>query len=76
MIIKFTGDDVSLYAYETRPEATFRYFQLEKEHPDSDIVLVKAETFDSVRNAFRNYFSDATDFVRLVESGIQKIKNQ
>lgn len=76
MILKFTGDDVVLYAYETRPEATQHYFQLEKLHPESDIVLVKAETLDSVKNAFRNYFSDVTDFVRLIETGIKKLKSR
>jgi hypothetical protein len=48
-------------------------FELEKEFPDSDVVLVRADTSDDVRLAFRNYFSDARDFIRLMEEGCAKL---
>jgi len=41
--------------------------------PDCDMVLVRADTGDEVRLAFKNYFSDATDFIRLVEAGCQAL---
>lgn len=41
-------------------------FRLEKEFPGMDIVLVKADTNEEIRMAFKNYFSDAKDFVRLI----------
>jgi len=48
-------------------------FELEREMPDRDIVLVRADTGDEVRIAFRNYFSDARDFIKLVEDGYAKL---
>jgi len=48
-------------------EAVAKLFVLEKERPESDIVLVRAGSSDAIRLAFRNYFSDAQDFIRLVE---------
>lgn len=48
-------------------------FDLEKQFPDQDIVLVKADRSDDVRLAFKNYFSDARDFIKLVESGCEKL---
>lgn len=43
--------------YRDAPEALRALFQLEKQMPDRDIVLVRADTSDEVRLAFRNYFS-------------------
>ncbi len=36
-------------------------------------MLVRADTSDDVRLAFKNYFSDARDFIRLVEAGCSKL---
>jgi putative GTP pyrophosphokinase len=44
-------------------EATEAYFRLERDNPGDDIVLVSADTFEEVRVAFRNYFSDPRDFL-------------
>lgn len=44
-------------------------FDLERRTGATDIVLVRADTSDEVRLAFRNYFSDARDFIRLIERG-------
>lgn len=49
-------------------EALRSLFLLEKAEPASDIVLVRADTSDQVRLAFRNYFSDASEFIRMIES--------
>jgi len=48
-------------------------FLLEKEMPGTDIVLVRADTSDEVRLAFKNYFSDARDFIHLIERGCEKL---
>lgn len=48
-------------------------FELEKRMPDRDIVLVRADTSDDVRLAFRNYFTDAREFVRLLDSACTKL---
>jgi len=57
-------------------EALRNLFQLEKEMPGRDIVLVKADTSEEVRFAFKNYFSDARDFIRWVEEGCRKLSGK
>lgn len=61
--------DVETRDYRDATEALRALFDLEKQYPDQDIVLVKADTSDEVRLAFKNYFSDATDFIEFVERG-------
>lgn len=51
-------------------------FELEKKMPDRDIVLVRADTSEEVRLAFRNYFSDAREFVRLVDGACTKLSGR
>lgn len=51
-------------------------FELEKEMPDRDIVLVRADTSEEVRLAFRNYFTDAREFVRLVDAACAKLSGR
>jgi ppGpp synthetase/RelA/SpoT-type nucleotidyltranferase len=51
-------------------------FELEKNMPDRDIVLVRADTSEDVRLAFRNYFSDAREFVRLVDAACTRISGR
>ena len=50
-------------------------FELEKRLPESDIVLVRADSNEEVRLAFRNYFSDAREFVHLVDHGCTKLSD-
>jgi putative GTP pyrophosphokinase len=71
-ILIFSQDgELEIKTYRDSPEALRALFQLEKEHPGKDIVLVKADTSEEVRFAFKNYFSDAQDFISLVENGCQ-----
>lgn len=53
-----------------------RLFELEKNMPDKDIVLVGSTAYNDVETAFRNYFLDATDFLSLMESAIKILKNK
>ncbi|OQS44654.1 (p)ppGpp synthetase [Chromobacterium violaceum] len=61
--------------FRDAPDALKVLFDLEKKHPEYDIVLVRADTSDDVRIAFKNYFSDARDFIRLIEDGCRKIQS-
>ena len=70
LIFSQTGE-LEIKTYRDAPEALRALFQLEKENPGKDIVLVKADTSEEVRFAFKNYFSDAQDFINLVEKGCQ-----
>lgn len=68
-ILILAGTHVEVRSYRDSPDALRALFELEKQHPDRDIVLVRADTSDEVRLAFKNYFSDAGDFIRFVDEG-------
>lgn len=72
LIFSNTGE-LEVRTFRDAPDALRALFELEREMPDRDIVLVRADTSDEVRLAFRNYFSDARDFIRLLESGCTKL---
>lgn len=65
--------ELRIKSYRDATEALSALFILEKEMPNSDIVLVRADSSDEVRLAFRNYFSDAREFVRFVDGGCEKL---
>jgi hypothetical protein len=67
--------DLEILTYRDSTEALRALFELEKQMPDRDIVLVRADTSEEVRLAFRSYFSDARDFIRLVEDGCAKLSS-
>jgi hypothetical protein len=72
LIFSETGD-LEVRAFRDAPDALRALFDLEKQFPDRDIVLVRADTSEEVRLAFRNYFSDAREFIRLVEDGCARL---
>lgn len=60
-------------------KANQKYFQMEKESPMDDIVLVRASDLKnapSIRKSYKNYFSDARDFVEYIENGISLLKGE
>ena len=65
---------LEVQSFRTAPEALRRLFELEKSVNTDDIVLVRADTSEDVRLAFKNYFSDAHDFVDLVSDGCVKLR--
>lgn len=68
-ILIFSAEgDLEVRSFRDATDALRALFELEKEMPDRDIVLVRADTSDEVRLAFRNYFKDAREFVRLVDA--------
>src|SRR5262249_5815922 len=73
-ILIFSGSsDLEIRTFRDAPDALRSLFDLEKQFPDRDIVLVRADTSEEVRLAFKNYFSDARDFIRMVEDGCAKL---
>lgn len=69
-ILIFSGaQDLEVRSYRDATDALRALFELEKGRPDLDVVLVRADTSEEIRLAFKNYFSDARDFIRLVEDG-------
>lgn len=68
-VILIFGEKLEVRSFANATEAIQALFELEKANPGKDIVLVRADTSEDVRNAFRNYFSDAQEFIDLVEAG-------
>jgi putative GTP pyrophosphokinase len=69
VIIRFSKEGhLTLHSIDTM-KAADEYFRLEKTYPKDDIVLVRADTFDQIRSAFRNYFSDSSDFIDAMDVG-------
>ena len=74
VILIFTPDgELETKAYRSAPEALRDLFKLESERQDCDIVLVKADTSEEIRFAFKNYFSDTRDFVDLLENACRSL---
>lgn len=76
ILIFHESGELEVRTYRSATEALTALFELEKEHPGTDIVLVKADTSEEVRFAFKNYFSDARDFIRLIEDGCEKLSGR
>jgi putative GTP pyrophosphokinase len=58
---------LKLHAFDLELEASTALMELEKEFPEDDIVLVGAESVAEVKSAFRNYFHDVGEFLRLFQ---------
>lgn len=68
VILMFSeGGSLEVKTFRYATDAIRELFFLETDNPGKDIVLVRADRSDDVRIAFRNYFSDATEFIRLIE---------
>lgn len=67
------NEQLEMFTFRDATEALRALFELERANPKKDVVLVRADTTDEVRIAFRNYFADTGDFVRLVEEGCEAL---
>jgi putative GTP pyrophosphokinase len=74
VILMFSENEaLEVKSYRDATDALRALFELERQHPGMDVVLVRADTSDEVRIAFRNYFSDAKEFISLIMEGCQKL---
>jgi putative GTP pyrophosphokinase len=77
IILIFAEDGgLEMKAYRNATEALRELFELETTLPGKDIVLVRADTKDEIRVAFKNYFSDAREFLELIETGCEKLSGR
>jgi len=61
---------LEVLTYPSATAALRALFELERERPGTDIVLVKGDRPEDVREAFKNYFSDAQQFIDLINDGL------
>lgn len=76
ILIFSESGDLEVRTYRDSTEALRALFELEETMPSNDIVLVKADSSEEVRFAFKNYFSDAQDFIRLIEEGCERLSGR
>lgn len=75
-ILQFTNSGLVVHQVPRFQNAQEIYFKIEKSFPEDDVVLVLAKTFDQIRSAYRNYFSDSSEFIKLLEEYISSIKKK
>lgn len=64
------GRTLEVREFSALSEALPEYEKLEDEFREkADVVLVRAESVEDIRRSFQNYFSDAKDFVELIQTG-------
>lgn len=68
--------NLEIRTFQDAPEALRALFELEQQGNKQDIVLVKADTSEEIRFAFKNYFTDAHEFIQLVETGCEKLSGK
>jgi len=70
LIFHYAGEKrLEIRSYESITPAQQDYSELEHRMEGlADVVLVKAQHADDLQRAFQNYFTDASDFVRLVKT--------
>jgi putative GTP pyrophosphokinase len=66
-------EELKVLSFSDATEALRVLFTMEQSNPGQDIVLVRGDTSEDVREAFRNYFSDARDFIALMETGCEQL---
>jgi len=85
LILNFKEQTIKVKGYNELKAASFDYNQLEREiigDESKNIVLVSAESTESLRNAYPNYYLDTSNFVHLLRAIISvyekriKKKNQ
>lgn len=74
ILIISKDNNLEVKTYRDAPSALRALFELERDNPGKDVVLVKADTSEEVRTAFKNYFSDANEFIQLIEDGCKKLQ--
>jgi ppGpp synthetase/RelA/SpoT-type nucleotidyltranferase len=74
IILQMTKDKkLKLHQFDLELEASTKLLELEKEFPEDDVVLVGAQTVEEVISAFRNYFNDVREFMRLMAEARRKL---
>jgi putative GTP pyrophosphokinase len=67
----FAKDQLEVRSFDSVNTAIQEYNRLEKELGErADIVLVGSRSSEAIKSAYRNYFSDAQEFISLLQDGI------
>jgi len=67
------GDKLEVRPFRYESEALHHLFQMEREYPSLDIVLVRTKDKKELKLAFKNYFKDASEFLDLIEKCVTSL---
>jgi putative GTP pyrophosphokinase len=71
LILHIESDgSLKVFGYSKTKPALEKYFELEETGKLDDLVFVRSDSSEGIRSAFRNYFTDARDFTRLVRAAL------
>jgi hypothetical protein len=74
IILKFGEQgQLEFQSFRDAPDALKALFEIERQFPGTDVVLVRADSSEDVRLAFKNYFSDAKEFVEMIQLGCDSL---
>lgn len=73
LIFSSVPEGLEIRTFRDATDALEALFELERNNLGKDIVLVRANKSEDVRIAFRNYFSDAKEFINLIDEGCKKL---
>lgn len=76
VILIFELQDLQIKTYRDATDALRALFELERSNPGKDIVLVRADTTEEMRISFKNYFSDAREFIHLINEGCEVLSGK
>lgn len=76
ILISSPKGELEVLNFRNATDALRSLFVLERQKPGYDIVLVRADSEADVKLAFRNYFGDARDFVRLIDSACEGLSGR
>lgn len=76
ILISMPNQSLDIRPFRYGTDALRALFQLEREDPTRDVVLVRADTSAEARIAFRNYFTDPDEFIRLIDEGCEKLSGK
>lgn len=71
IILMFEDEErrLSKWDFPTAPKALQKLAELERKNPGKNIVFVRGDKGEDIREAFKNYFSDAEDFIDRIFQG-------
>lgn len=67
------GEKLEVRPFRYESEALHHLFQMEREYPSLDIVLVRTKDRKELKFAFKNYFKDASEFLDLIEKCVTSL---
>lgn len=67
IVLHFKEEKLEIKGFNSSPKAIEYRNRVESEHPQDDVVYVRGENSNQISNAFRNYFRNSEEFVRLIE---------